>query len=455
MRCKLSLPLTIDEVVEYTHAVNTGNMPSDRIKAICTDTRELLSGDLFIALNSEKDSGEKYIDVATGLGIPSLSTTRKPGTLYVESTTEALLNLANGYIKRLNQLKQIIAVTGSVGKTTTKNMLHTIFSRSFATHSTPGNFNNLIGVPLTVLSMPKSTQVLICECGMNHRGEISRLSKCLNPTISVITNVGTSHIGMLGSYEQILKAKCEIADGMKAGYILHPYSIKVDSYGNTLSVSDNGVLADLRFEIISRNSTGTSFNYYGKNIILENARFALGGIHTFNCLTYAVAAADVVGIDAHRILSAVAEIREDTLRFKEYRLKDISIIDDSYNASYESISAALKMMESREKAFDVVIGDILELGEYAPVIHYEVGKAIARSGAKKAFLVGEYSDCVYTGARDGGMNEENIFVHRKTDNLDLLASNIIKMHTPGALLLLKASHKIGLSRLLTYFEGGI
>ena len=344
-------------------------------------------------------------------------------------------------------------MTGSVGKTTTKNLLHNIFANAFITHSTLGNFNNLIGVPLTVLSAPPDTEVLISECGMNARGEISRLSKCLSPSLSIITNVGTAHIGMLGSRGEILKAKCEIADGMTEGYLLHPYSITVDNYPYTLSVSENDMRADLFFEIIRQDKDGTVFTYHGKNVKLDKCCFHLPGAHTFNCLTYAIAAADLCAVNADIIQSAINKMPSDALRFKEYKFSGLTVLDDSYNASYESVVAALKMLQSRSDKFDVVFGDILELGNYSEQIHRQIGQAIAAGGAERLFIVGKYADYVYNGAREKGMSDDRIFIHYDADNLDKLGEDIIKLHTKDALLLIKASHRVGLQRLLTYFEG--
>lgn len=452
MRCELSVPLSIDEIIAYTNAKNLGVDSNRTIEAICMDTRELFEGDLFVALNSERDSGENYIEVAIANGVPSLSTSGRNGTIYVKDTVDALLCLAKGYISKLTSLRHVIALTGSVGKTTTKNLLHHIFKGSFVTHSTKGNLNNLIGVPLTVLSAPSDTEILICECGMNSRGEISRLSKCLTPSLSIITSIGTAHIGMLGSREEILKAKCEIADGMTEGYLLHPHSVTVDNYPNTVSVSDKDVCADLYFEIIRQDKDGTVFCYHGKNIGIDSCLFPLPGAHTFNCLTYAISAADLLGVSARHIKSAIRNIPKDTLRFKEYSFNGLTVIDDSYNASYESLVGALEMLRVRGDKFDVVVGDILELGNYSEDIHRKIGLAIAKYGSERLFCVGQYADFVSNGALIGGMSKDNILVHYDTDNLDGLAKDIIRLHTKDSLLLIKASHKIGLGRLLTYFD---
>ncbi len=452
MRCELAVPLSIAEIVDYTGAQCVALDKKRIIRGISTDTRELRSSDLFIALNSEQNSGENYISEAVTKGIASLSCSNVNGTLYVSDTAEALLNLATGYLSKLRSLRHVIALTGSVGKTTTKNLLNAMLETSYLTHSTKGNQNNLIGVPLTVLSAPKNTEVLICECGMNRRGEISRLSKCLAPSLSIITNVGTAHIGMLGSKEEILKAKCEIADGMSGGYLLHPLDFDVPKYANTISISDTDENATLRFKVIERDATGTLFSYYGKNLTIDKYRFNLAGGHTFKCLTYAISVADLLGLDADTIKSRVSAMPSSVLRFKEYQFKNLRVIDDSYNASYESIVAALEMMKSCNGSFDVIIGDVLELGDYSEEIHYKIGRAIAKSGAKKAFLVGKYADCVAKGAMSIGMSRENVFIHYETDNLDMLSLDVINRHTKDAPLLIKASRKIRLERILSYFQ---
>ena len=181
------------------------------ITHICTDTRELCYGDLFFALAGEKYDGECFLKDAKALGAICVGRNPEYSDVAVSDTKAALQSLAAAYLDALMP-KEVVAITGSCGKTTTKNLVYDILKSKFKVHATRGHLNNEYGVPLTVLSMPKDTEILVLECGMNHKGELLSISECIRPTLSVITNIGSAHIGNFGSREKIAEAKKEILE---------------------------------------------------------------------------------------------------------------------------------------------------------------------------------------------------------------------------------------------------
>ena len=222
MRIILSVPLTLSEIAENalsTH-IFKGNVT---VNAIVTNSKKASPGDLYIPLMGEKHNGEDYTEEARSRGAYILSSRDCNADIKTDDTTLSLLKIASYYKSKLRSLKKIIAITGSVGKTTTKNVLAKMVGAKYITHATKENFNNYIGLSYTLLSAPIDTEIIIAEIGMNHLGEISLMSKILNPDISVITNIGTSHIGNLGSRDMIAKAKLEITDGMKIINLVVPY----------------------------------------------------------------------------------------------------------------------------------------------------------------------------------------------------------------------------------------
>ena len=221
MRIKLGMPMSLSDI---SFAVK-GKLLYDKneiITHICTDSREVISKDLFIPLNGPQYNGEDFVDNVIAKNGYALSLYNPRATILVNNSLNSLMNLARFYNEILPYILYRVGITGSVGKTTSKEFLKKIMSVKYKVHANEENLNNEIGLPLTLLSAPKDTEIIIAEMGMNHTGEISRLSKCLSPNIGIITNIGTSHIGNLGSRKAISKAKLEMLDGMKSKTLLLP-----------------------------------------------------------------------------------------------------------------------------------------------------------------------------------------------------------------------------------------
>lgn len=444
MRIKLAIPLYLNEISAAINATNLyhTNIP---IEYISTDSREITSSDLFIPLKGKRFNGEDYIEDCLKKGAVCITEKRRDNCLYVKNAENALLALANYYKIKLKKLKKTVAITGSVGKTTTKEMLKIICSQSFKTFATLENMNNTIGVPLSILSAPKDTEILILELGMNHLGEISKLSKCASPDIGVITNIGSAHIGNLGSRENIAAAKLEILDGMKKPRLVIPYDEHLLSeQKNALTFSTKSERAD----VYIYNNEG---NIFLKTESVEaDVNFAPRGDAALNCLCAAVAAAAEIGIPLHLIKSAISLISSDILRQRMILVDDLTILADYYNASFESIVSSIDLLNSytEYKYRSILLGSVYELGDKSEEIHRNIGAYAAKARPHRLFIIGEYVNAILEGALSCGMKEENIFVNNSLSAPKTTAMQIAKNCTDGELILFKASHRADLGRIV-------
>lgn len=449
MRIRLDIPLSIKEIVKAL-----GALPSDLstdIEYIVTDTREASKNDLFFALEGKESSGEAYLSDAIEKGAIPVTATTRYGGLHVKDTKEALLSLAAYYLTRLEKLKERICITGSVGKTTTKEFLSKILSYEYKVHSTIKNFNNEIGVPLTVLSSPKDVEILVLELGTNHRGEIGRLSRAVRPTMAIITNVGTSHIGNLGSKAQIALEKASITEGMA------DKSRIFTEYGESLfegiisgsTVSMESSLSNYHLMPIAEDINGTTFDFFSDTVMLSGVRFNLPGRHILSCLAFSISAALKLGMKKDNITLAVSSLGSEHVRHKLVKMNGYAILDDSYNASRESVIADFRFLQFyKNYPLAALLGDILELGRDAESIHRELGALAYRYGLSQLYLFGAYSIFTAEGAISEGMSPKNIFLNTDTQNPEKTAEDIYNYHKENEIILFKASHKMNLAQII-------
>ena len=444
MRVKLDIPILTEEICKTTDAKPYEKIDLKKyISFICTDTRECKADDLFIALNGENQNGESYVDDALDKKCFALSIRNKSGVIQVNDAAEALLKIAEMYKSKLN-LKHTIAVTGSVGKSTTVRFISRILSAKYKVHSPVGNFNNHIGVPLTILNAPRDTEVLVTELGMNHSNEISRLSKCVTPDVGVITSIGTSHIGNLGSRENIAKAKLEITHGMTGGTLLLPYGEPLFAdIRNALFVARNTSLSDISLN----NSSDGSYNLISPYGNIEKISFFDTREHLLSDLAFAISTALAVGLTESEIIKGVNAITELDLRQRFILLKNFTVFDDSYNASLESILADLRYISSLGKPFSAFLGDVLELGESSEYIHERIGHAVAEFNINNLFLYGSYAECTACGATKAGIDPSRIFVNTDISSPNISIKHIVDNHVDGEIILFKASHRLRLDKI--------
>ena len=443
MRIKLGIPLRLSEICLATGGRMSGN--DCLIEYICTDSREILANTVFFALGQ----GEAYVNDALKTGYAVSSSNKN--CLLVKSTSDALLSLASYYITRLSNLKKTVMITGSVGKTTVKNYAAAILKNKFLVHKTEGNFNNGIGLPLTVLSAPKDTEVLVLEAGMNRSGEIERLSLAARPDIAVITLIGTAHIGNLGSREAIAKAKREVLSGLKVGgsVIIPSGEPLLNDIKGCSTVGDGG---DAKVIIKMQSTDSITFELFLSGSVIGDISLPLGGAHLAYDLALAALAAAHAGMNQNEIKDAILNKSVFIQRQKIVAFKDFSVYDDSYNASFEAYVADFELLSTHKGHTGAVIGDILELGDSAEKIHYELGREAARHGINALFPFGNHAEAVRRGALDAGFPEDAIFVNSDAAAHALTAKLIVENTARGGLVLIKGSRKIQAEKIIPYIK---
>lgn len=442
------LPLSVKNIADAVAGVYGGD---DRpIFRIVTDSREAAAGDLFFALPGDGDGGEAYVAEAQKNGAIAVSKYRRDGVLLVRDVAEALLLLASEYRRRLPALKCVIGVTGSVGKTTTKEFIAAILSEKYRTHATAGNYNNGLGVPLTVLSAPAKTEVLIVEMGMNHKGEIAPLSACVHPNLAVITNIGTAHIGNLGSREMIAEAKKEILTGMNGGKVVVPAEEPLlADVPHRMTVSLRDPTADFFLMPKTMCADKSTADFFCGERKIGNLSVFAPGMPVLSALAFSVSVATLLGLSDTEIRRGISSIKSDRIRQSVYKIGKLTVFDDAYNASPESVSAAIRTLSLfREKEKSALIGDMLELGCRTEECHEAVGRLLADEGFSKLYLFGVYAQFVAAGARRSG--KSTCVVYENTDPLSPVetARRILSHSGDGEILLVKGSRGAHLERIL-------
>lgn len=415
---------------------------------ISTDSRAVKAGDLFFALKGGNFDGNSFIENAYALGaavcVGNADFDPPSGRAYIKvsDTREALLRLAAGW--RAKFRLHLLGITGSVGKTTTKEMAARVFSQKYKTHKTAGNFNNEIGLPLTLLGIGEEHGAAVVEMGMSAPGEISALTKAARPTIAVITNIGLSHIGRLGSKENILNAKLEVLEGLDPGgrIILNGddpllWNQRERLPFETIYFGIENKKSDILAEEISEGgfkASGTRFEL-----------FAPGRHNVLNALA-AAAAGSAAGIDFKTAAAGISLFKPEGMRQGIIALESgATIINDCYNASPDSVSAALSVLKSREGGRKIaVLGDMLELGQHTKNEHYKAGRLAAEIGIDFLIAVGENSGELARGAGDGGMAPGQILAAKDNEEAARTLSGLL---AAGDVCLIKGSRGVHMEEI--------
>ena len=446
MRIKTDIPIRTDLVLNSKGIISINS--DIRASAICTDSREAEKNDLYIPLRGERFDGEDFLAEAMRRGAYTVSARDKNASIFVRDTREFMLSLAGKY-KELISPRMTVGVTGSVGKTTTKDLCAAILSRFFKVHATKDNLNNDIGVSYTLFSMPRDTDILIVEAGMNHGGELSAISEALQPNVAAITNIGTSHIGNFGSRDAIAKAKLEILNSTSKPIAIVPYEEALLSKVNGRTVS---LCSDRSSYYMRYDGSENRASFFMNGTRLSEFEIKPKGTHIPKCLAFALAAAVEVGADTRYLCEAVEAVLDVPRATHITGLLKFRIIDDSYNASYESIVAALKTLTEETGRKVAVIGDVMELGDRAGDIHFSIGKACAEYGISLLFTFGEYASKIAEGALAAGFKKENVYVNSDPRNPYETARTIVSHCRCDDIILFKASHRTGMHRIIKAIE---
>lgn len=446
--------MTVEDIIKATNGkLIIGNL-NETCENFCTDTRKIQKDDVYIGLKGEKFNGNEYykealkkgakVAIVSGIDITKevLEELKDKTIIEVKDSLIAFGDIAA--FKRCLYNIPVVQITGSVGKTSTRDIVANVIRTQYKTLQTEGNFNNAVGLPTTVLKL-KDHEALVVESGMNHFGEISYLGKIAKPTIAVITNIGTAHIGNLGSRENILKAKLEILENLKPdGFIvinndndlLHKWNMEDNKYKKyTFGIEEKSDVMAYNIEIRE--------DYSKYNVIINNKEYTVkvpvSGKHfVYNSLC-AIAVGNLMHIAPENIIKGIETFKLTKNRMEICKIKeDITVINDAYNASYDSMKAAIEYLKeipgNRKIA---VLGDMFELGDYGEEMHRKVGEEVAKNKVDILITVGDLSKYIAKEAEKVGMPKENIIVLNSNKEAVEYLNKVLKTND---VVLLKASH---------------
>ena len=438
------------------------------VRYICTDSREADAETAFVALRGERVDGHDYIAAALKNGCrcvicehsnEKLASSRV-AVIVVNDTELALSRLANNYRRYLHC--KTVAVTGSVGKTTTKDLIAAVLSEGTTVAKTPGNHNSTVGMPLSMVGLPTECDWAVLEMGMSDFGEIERLSITAEPDVAIITNVGSSHMETLGSRENICRAKLEVLSGLKKDGVLilsGDEPLLADVHGKsyrTLYVSLSCEKADFFAKNIRVKTDCTLFDVVHGDTVVEDLCVRLLGRHNVYAALYAFAVATLAGFDERQIRRGMLRYLPDGMRQHIYPMRSITVIEDCYNASPESMIAAVDVLEeysrSTGKRSVAVLGDMLELGTDSPALHRSVGAYLAEKGIGNLFTFGSGANQIAVGARQHGMHHSRIHQNPNADDLAETCEALLGTLRDGDVVLFKASRSIGAERIIDYLR---
>lgn len=445
--------LTVRDIIKESNGKLIIGDENKECVDFCTDTRKIKNGDVYIGLKGEKFNGSDFYKQALELGasvcvLQDIEVDEDVKEKYndrsiiiVEDTLNTLQKLAA--LKRSKYDIPVIAITGSVGKTSTKDMIASVVSQKYDVLKTEGNFNNHIGLPLTILRL-KDHNAMVVEMGMSNLGEISLLTNIAKPTVAVITNVGTAHIGNLGSRENILKAKLEILEGLENNGtliinndndMLNMWNEKNKEY-NVLDFgieNDSDILA--RDIIISPDSITYKVVYNNKEQIVEVPIVSKPFI--YNSLS-AICVGKILNIDINKITKGIREFKLTKNRMEIETINSITIVNDCYNANFDSMKASIESLSKMNGTRKIaILGDMLELGDFSKKLHSDIGLEICKNNIDILVTVGDESKNIASTAIDNGMRKEAVYTFET--NMDVI-NFINSIKKAGDIILIKASN---------------
>ena len=453
--------MNVEDIIKATNGKLLIGKLAENCENFCTDTRKIQTGDVYVGLNGEKFNGNEYykealekgakVAVISGIEVTKadLAEFADKTIIEVKDSLEAFGNIAE-YKRELYNIP-VVQITGSVGKTSTRDIVANVVRTQYKTLQTEGNQNNAIGLPTTLLKL-KDHEAVVVESGMNHLGEIRYLGKITKPTVAVITNVGTAHIGLLGSRKNILKAKLEILENLKpGGYIvinndndmLNNWAKSDTTYKKyTFGIEQEAELMAYNIQISEAGST--------YNVKINNKEYTVkvpvSGKHfVYNSLC-AIAVGNLLNITPENIIKGIETFTLTKNRMEVDKIKDnITIINDSYNASYDSMKAGIEYLQSLPGNRKIaVLGDMFELGKFAEEIHRKVGIEVFTHNIDVLVTVGKLAKYISDEAKYLGMPKENVIA---IDTPEEAIAYLNKNLTKDDVVLLKAAHGMNFAEI--------
>jgi len=432
--------MSIDVLLEIVGGKLLNSGFKRKIKEIKIDSRSVKKDDLFIALIGKNYDSHNYIKNVLNKKPSCIIVCKKIAIktnipiILVKDTYDSLMKLGSFFRNKYDI--PVIAITGSVGKTTTKEIISSVLSKKYKVLKSEKNYNNHIGLPLTLFNLDNTYDVCVLEMGMNHMNEISKLSKMSKPNIAVITNIGTAHIGNLGSRKNILKAKMEIIDDMDDGLLIvngMDKLLKKCKYSNIIKVGKKLkpykiIVSDKTyFKLVINNEVHKfEYNSCNKNLIMN--------------FIIAIQIGLLFKIDIEDIKEIIKNYEMPKERMNIHLKNTTKIIDDCYNASYESVIASIDVLKKEKGEKILVLGDILELGNHSSKIHKKIGKKLKKLKNTNILLVGNEVKNIKNKKYKYFNNNEELINYLSTINID------------NKTILVKGSRMMHLEKIVTYLK---
>lgn len=456
MENKTELNLNLKEIAKLSNGTLNDEKYSDlMVDIVSIDTRTIDSGEMYMPIIGEKLDGHIFVEeafkkgaIATFCEVGKCSNIKNHPIVWVKNSNEAFTSLAKNYRDSLENIK-IIAITGSNGKTTTKDIIKSVLSSKYKVRKTIGNLNNQIGVPRTMLRFDKKTDIGVVEMGTDGFGQIEKLSNLASPDIAIITNIGDSHLHQLINKENVAKEKIHILDGLNPNGIFI-YNLddpilseivkntKIKQKIITFGQSEN---ADYRINIIESNNNGNNFTVNNKNYITP-----LVGAHQVYNATVAIIIAELFEISYPKIIKSLEKEEISSMRSELISCNGFDILNDSYKSNPQSLASALETLYlfSNYSRKITILGDMLELGKNEIELHREVGRNLNPSKVDYILLYGPLSKYIAEEAQKN-FGENRVFYFEKKDQLiDKAKYLIIK----NSLVLVKASRSLRLEEIV-------
>ncbi|MBR1647075.1 MAG: UDP-N-acetylmuramoyl-tripeptide--D-alanyl-D-alanine ligase [Selenomonadaceae bacterium] len=447
--------LSLSEVAQVTNAEKNSDVEIF-FDDVSTDSRKIKGGELFVAIKGENMNGESFAGDAIKKGASAVMVSKTAKripegvVLKVDDTLIAYRQIAGVWRNRFDI--PIVSVTGSNGKTTTKDLTAAALTGLGNVLKTAANFNNEIGVPLTLLELDENHKAAVVEIGMRGLGQIAELAKFVKPTIGIVTNVNETHIELLGSIENIAKAKGELVEAIPAGgtVILNADDIHVAAMKN---LAADGV------RVLNYSLENSSADFFAKNILIGNVstefimvfdgkeydfEIPMLGRHNVSNALAAIAAGVALGLSLDDIQRGISTLTTTKMRFEVIRRDGLTIVNDAYNASPASMRVAIRTAAEiySGKKF-AVLGDMLELGSLSEKVHREIGAELVENKFDTLIAIGNLGKFIADGARDAGL--KNVYV---VDSHEDAAKKILELVRDGDTILFKASHAMHMEKII-------
>ncbi len=448
------ISVSISEILKATDGILISGNGEGVVESATTDSRKAQRGSLFIAICGENVDGHSYVDKAFSQGAvcsiveKGIEAKSENNVIKVQNSVKAMGALARFIMDKISV--PTVAITGSVGKTTTRDMTYAVMSEKFNTLKNENNFNNEIGVPLTVFNADESTEAAVIEMGMDNFGEIDRLSKIAVPDVCIVTNIGMSHIERLGSQENIYRAKSEMFNNLKPdGVIILNgddkilMSHKAELSRKVITVGRENKDADIVATDVVSEQNGVSFSVTGMGQKFS-VKLSIPGEHNVLNALLAIAAGLCHNIPCEKIAEGLCDFSMTKMRMDIIKCNGITIINDCYNAAPDSVRAALSVLSKYNERKVAVLGDIAALGDFSYAAHKNLGESVVKNNIDLLFTIGENARLIAEGAFENGMDSENIV---SADSIEEIQPELLKRIRENDTVLVKASRVMGLERV--------